>query len=96
MEKVAVSVKAGTLPTRQDKDPPGQRSARTKIELCNDIGKSTFPYGKTTGHTDIRQLTGQHQTVWTSARLPYLCELYIYVSSFVAKSTLLTLNDPRR
>ena len=52
MEKVAVSVKAGTLPTRQDKDPPGQRSVRTKIELCNDIGKSTFPYGKTTGHTD--------------------------------------------
>ena len=79
-------MKAGT-------DPPGQRSARTKIKLRNDIGKSTFPYGKTTGHTDIKQLTGHHQTVWTSARLPYLCE---YVSSLVAKSTLLTLNDPRR
>jgi len=86
MVKVAVAVKAGS-------GPPGQRSARTKIKLCNDIGKSTFPYRKTTGHTDIRQLTGQHQTVWTSPRLPYLCE---YVSSFVAKSTLLTLNDPRR
>ena len=42
-EKVAAEVKAGT-------GSPGQRSARTKIELCNDIGKSTFPYGKTTGH----------------------------------------------
>ena len=64
-------MKAGTDPpgqmVRKDKGPLGQ-----KIKLCNDIGKSTFPYGKTTGHTDIRQLTGQHQTVWTSARLPYL------------------------
>ena len=61
-EKVAVAVKADRLSARQDKGPPRQRSARTKIELCNDIGKSTFPYGKTTGHTDIRdirQLTGQ-------------------------------------
>jgi len=41
------------------KGPPRQRYGRTKIEICNDIGKSTYPYGKTTGHTDIRQLTGQ-------------------------------------
>ena len=47
--KSSIAVKAGT-------GPPGQRSARAKIELCNDIGKSTFPYGKTTGHTDIRDI----------------------------------------
>ena len=39
-EKVAVAVKAGT-------GLPEKRSAKTKIELCNDIGKSIlFLMGK--------------------------------------------------
>jgi len=31
--------------------PTGQTSDRTKIEFWNEICKSTFRYGKTTGHT---------------------------------------------
>jgi len=52
---IKTKVKLRKVPTRQDKETPGQRSARTKIEWCNDIGIRTFPYGKTTGHTDVRR-----------------------------------------
>ena len=40
------------------------------------------------GPTSIKQ-----SGLWTSVSLPYLCQ---YVTSFVAKSTLLSLNDPKR